>query len=65
MIWSRTSPRTAPAAVRPAVTAAALARNPPPDRKSTREQGKPLAESRAEIVRTAARLRYFADLVPR
>ncbi|MFD0149399.1 aldehyde dehydrogenase family protein [Streptomyces sp. NPDC055721] len=31
----------------------------------TREQGKPLAESYAEIVRTAARLRYFADLAPR
>lgn len=31
----------------------------------TREQGKPLAESHAEIARTAARLRYFADLVPK
>lgn len=31
----------------------------------TREQGKPLAESYAEIARTAARLRYFAALVPR
>ncbi|MEE1751984.1 aldehyde dehydrogenase family protein [Streptomyces sp. SP18CS02] len=31
----------------------------------TREQGKPLAESYAEVVRTAARLRYFADLAPR
>ncbi|MYY04466.1 MULTISPECIES: aldehyde dehydrogenase family protein [unclassified Streptomyces] len=31
----------------------------------TREQGKPLAESYAEIARTSARLRYFADLVPR
>ncbi|MFI1605708.1 aldehyde dehydrogenase family protein [Streptomyces griseofuscus] len=31
----------------------------------TREQGKPLTESYAEIVRTAARLRYFADLAPR
>ncbi|RSS60884.1 aldehyde dehydrogenase family protein [Streptomyces sp. WAC07061] len=31
----------------------------------TREQGKPLAESYAEISRTAARLRYFADLAPR
>ncbi|KOT30643.1 aldehyde dehydrogenase [Streptomyces caelestis] len=31
----------------------------------TREQGKPLAESYAEIDRTAARLRYFADLAPR
>ncbi|MFD3523491.1 aldehyde dehydrogenase family protein [Streptomyces sp. NPDC058653] len=30
----------------------------------TREQGKPLAESYAEIARTAARLRYFAELVP-
>ncbi|GAB2904538.1 aldehyde dehydrogenase family protein [Streptomyces mayteni] len=28
----------------------------------TREQGKPLAESYAEVARTAARLRYFADL---
>ncbi|TDC63793.1 aldehyde dehydrogenase family protein [Streptomyces hainanensis] len=28
----------------------------------TREQGKPLAESLAEVARTAARLRYFADL---
>ncbi|BFV55231.1 aldehyde dehydrogenase family protein [Kitasatospora sp. CMC57] len=31
----------------------------------TREQGKPLAESSAEVARTAARLRYFADLAPR
>ncbi|MEO3752588.1 aldehyde dehydrogenase family protein [Streptomyces sp. B6B3] len=31
----------------------------------TREQGKPLAESYAEIARTVARLRYFADLAPR
>lgn len=31
----------------------------------TREQGKPLAESYAEIARTAARLRYFAELAPR
>ncbi|MFJ2647672.1 aldehyde dehydrogenase family protein [Streptomyces sp. NPDC087420] len=31
----------------------------------TREQGKPLAESYAEIERTAARLRHFADLAPR
>ncbi|MFD3662345.1 aldehyde dehydrogenase family protein [Streptomyces sp. NPDC058659] len=31
----------------------------------TREQGKPLAESFAEVARTAARLRYFADLAPR
>ncbi|WP_256106667.1 aldehyde dehydrogenase family protein [Streptomyces sp. ODS05-4] len=30
----------------------------------TREQGKPLAESDAEVARTAARLRYFADLAP-
>lgn len=34
-------------------------------RSLTREQGKPLAESYAEIARTAARLRYFADLAPR
>ncbi|MEU9031840.1 aldehyde dehydrogenase family protein [Streptomyces sp. NPDC048383] len=31
----------------------------------TREQGKPLAESYAEVARTAARLRHFADLAPR
>ncbi|MFB8206545.1 aldehyde dehydrogenase family protein [Streptomyces sp. NPDC056010] len=31
----------------------------------TREQGKPLAESYAEVARTAVRLRYFADLAPR
>ncbi|MBD0710418.1 MULTISPECIES: aldehyde dehydrogenase family protein [unclassified Streptomyces] len=31
----------------------------------TREQGKPLAESHAEVARTAARLRYFAGLAPR
>ncbi|WP_458336038.1 aldehyde dehydrogenase family protein [Streptomyces sp. 372A] len=31
----------------------------------TREQGKPLAESYAEVARTAARLRYFAELAPR
>ncbi|MEU2776622.1 aldehyde dehydrogenase family protein [Streptomyces sp. NPDC007162] len=30
----------------------------------TREQGKPLAESYAEIARTAARMRYFAELAP-
>ncbi|WP_030755005.1 aldehyde dehydrogenase family protein [Streptomyces sp. NRRL F-5135] len=30
----------------------------------TREQGKPLAESYAEIARTTARLRYFAEPVP-
>ncbi|MYV51732.1 aldehyde dehydrogenase family protein, partial [Streptomyces sp. SID3212] len=30
----------------------------------TREQGKPLAESYAEVDRTAARLRHFAGLVP-
>ncbi|MGW8066039.1 aldehyde dehydrogenase family protein [Streptomyces ziwulingensis] len=30
----------------------------------TREQGKPLGEARAEVARTAARLRYFADLAP-
>ncbi|MFD5557987.1 aldehyde dehydrogenase family protein [Streptomyces sp. NPDC127068] len=30
----------------------------------TREQGKPLAESQAEVARTAARLRYFAELTP-
>ncbi|MFG2539361.1 aldehyde dehydrogenase family protein [Streptomyces sp. NPDC048511] len=30
----------------------------------TREQGKPLAESYAEVARTAARLRYFAALTP-
>ncbi|MGW4056525.1 aldehyde dehydrogenase family protein, partial [Streptomyces sp. NPDC004779] len=31
----------------------------------TREQGKPLAESHAEVARTAARLRYFAGLTAR
>ncbi|MGW6292546.1 aldehyde dehydrogenase family protein [Streptomyces sp. NPDC055058] len=31
----------------------------------TREQGKPLTESHAEVARTAARLRYFAELAPR
>ncbi|MDH6628286.1 acyl-CoA reductase-like NAD-dependent aldehyde dehydrogenase [Streptomyces sp. LBL] len=30
----------------------------------TREQGKPLAESYAEVARTAARLRYFAEPAP-
>ncbi|MEY9909984.1 acyl-CoA reductase-like NAD-dependent aldehyde dehydrogenase [Catenulispora sp. MAP12-49] len=30
----------------------------------TREQGKPLPESYAEVARTAARLRYFATLAP-
>ena len=30
----------------------------------TREQGKPLPESSAEVARTAARLRYFAALRP-
>ena len=30
----------------------------------TREQGKPLAESRAEVARTVARLRHFADVYP-
>ncbi|MDT0433732.1 MULTISPECIES: aldehyde dehydrogenase family protein [Streptomyces] len=30
----------------------------------TREQGKPLAESHAEVARTADRLRYFAGLTP-
>lgn len=30
----------------------------------TREQGKPLTESHAEVARTAARLRYFAQLDP-
>ncbi|MGX2993293.1 aldehyde dehydrogenase family protein [Streptomyces sp. JNUCC 64] len=30
----------------------------------TREQGKPLAESFAEVARTVARIRFFAELVP-
>ncbi|WP_433406387.1 aldehyde dehydrogenase family protein [Streptomyces sp. CA-146814] len=30
----------------------------------TREQGKPLAESHAEVARTAARLRHFAGMAP-
>ncbi|WP_314617291.1 aldehyde dehydrogenase family protein [Streptomyces stackebrandtii] len=60
--------RTDPAVRTTALRAAADAVETAGDdlaRLLTREQGKPLAESRAEIVRTAARLRYFADLAPR
>ncbi|MFB6837229.1 aldehyde dehydrogenase family protein [Streptomyces sp. NPDC056361] len=60
--------RTDPAARTTALRAAADAVEAAGDdlaRLLTREQGKPLAESYAEIARTAARLRYFADLAPR
>ncbi|MET7296242.1 aldehyde dehydrogenase family protein [Streptomyces griseoloalbus] len=60
--------RADPAARTTALRAAAGAVEAAADdlaRLLTREQGKPLAESHAEIVRTAARLRYFADLAPR
>ncbi|MGW2492755.1 aldehyde dehydrogenase family protein [Streptomyces sp. NPDC001606] len=60
--------RTEPAARAAALRAAADAVDTAGDdlaRLLTREQGKPLAESYAEIARTAARLRYFADLAPR
>ncbi|MFC9929990.1 aldehyde dehydrogenase family protein [Streptomyces sp. NPDC127190] len=60
--------RTEPAARTAALRAAADAVDTAGDdlaRLLTREQGKPLAESYAEIARTAARLRYFADLAPR
>ncbi|MFI2511509.1 aldehyde dehydrogenase family protein [Streptomyces sp. NPDC018972] len=60
--------RAAPAARTTALHGAAEAVEAAGDdlaRLLTREQGKPLAESYAEIARTAARLRYFADLAPR
>ncbi|OSP31529.1 aldehyde dehydrogenase, partial [Streptomyces sp. 13-12-16] len=50
--------RTALLAAADAVDAAASALGP----LLTREQGKPLTESYAEVARTAARLRYFAEL---
>lgn len=50
--------RTALLAAADAVDAAAAALGP----LLTREQGKPLTESHAEVARTAARLRYFAEL---
>lgn len=50
--------RTALLAAADAVEAAATALAP----LLTREQGKPLTESHAEVARTAARLRYFAEL---
>ncbi|MEV5524567.1 aldehyde dehydrogenase family protein [Streptomyces pseudogriseolus] len=60
--------RTDPAARTTALRAAADAVEAAGEvlaRSLTREQGKPLAESYAEVARTAARLRYFADLAPR
>jgi acyl-CoA reductase-like NAD-dependent aldehyde dehydrogenase len=60
--------RADPAARAAALRAAADAVEAADDdlaRLLTREQGKPLAESHAEIARTAARLRYFAGLAPR
>ncbi|MET8508785.1 aldehyde dehydrogenase family protein [Streptomyces sp. NPDC004787] len=60
--------RSDPAARTTALRAAADAVETAGDalaRLLTREQGKPLAESYAEIARTGARLRYFADLAPR
>ncbi|WP_225850156.1 aldehyde dehydrogenase family protein [Streptomyces sp. HPF1205] len=60
--------RTDPVARTTALRAAADAVEAAGDdlaRLLTREQGKPLTESYAEVARTAARLRYFADLAPR
>lgn len=60
--------RTDPAARTAALRSAADAVEAVGDelaRLLTREQGKPLAESHAEVARTAARLRYFAGLAPR
>ncbi|MBV2355243.1 aldehyde dehydrogenase family protein [Streptomyces sp. J2-1] len=60
--------RADPAARTTALYAAADAVEAAGDRLApllTREQGKPLAESYAEVARTAARLRYFAELAPR
>ncbi|MGQ4726381.1 MULTISPECIES: aldehyde dehydrogenase family protein [Streptomyces] len=59
--------RTDPAARAAALLASADAVEAAGDRLApllTREQGKPLAESYAEIARTAARLRWFAAAVP-
>ncbi|TWD13018.1 acyl-CoA reductase-like NAD-dependent aldehyde dehydrogenase [Streptomyces sp. T12] len=60
--------RADPAARSTALRAAAEAVEEAGDdlaRLLTREQGKPLSESSAEVARTAARLRHFADLTPR
>ncbi|MEU6814448.1 aldehyde dehydrogenase family protein [Streptomyces sp. NPDC046860] len=60
--------RSDPAARTTALRAAADAVEAAGDslaRLLTREQGKPLAESHAEVARTAARLRWFAELAPR
>ncbi len=59
--------RTDPAARAAALLASADAVEAAGDRLApllTREQGKPLTESYAEIARTAARLRWFAASVP-
>lgn len=59
--------RSDPTARRAALAAAADAVESAEDALAellTREQGKPLAESHAEVSRTAARLRYFSELVP-
>ncbi|MFJ9770391.1 aldehyde dehydrogenase family protein [Kitasatospora sp. NPDC101157] len=60
----RTDPAARAAALRSAADAVETAGDDLA-RLLTREQGKPLAESYAEVARTAARLRYFADLAPR
>jgi len=60
----RTDPATRSAALRVAAGAVEAAGDDLA-RSLTREQGKPLAESHAEVARTAARLRYFAELAPR
>ncbi|MEW2119385.1 aldehyde dehydrogenase family protein [Streptomyces sp. NPDC005474] len=60
--------RSDPAARSAALSAAADAAETVADDLAvllTREQGKPLAEARSEVSRLAARLRYFAALVPR
>ncbi|MEU4655715.1 aldehyde dehydrogenase family protein [Streptomyces sp. NPDC023723] len=60
----RTDPAARSAALRAAADAVAAA-GPELAPLLTREQGKPLAESYLEVDRTAARLRYFAELAPR
>ncbi|MFE7550901.1 aldehyde dehydrogenase family protein [Streptomyces gardneri] len=60
----RTDPTARTAALRGAADAVETAGDDLA-RLLTREQGKPLAESYAEVARTAARLRYYADLAPR
>lgn len=64
--WSgwRADPAARTTALRAAADAVAAA-GEDLARSLTREQGKPLAESYAEVARTVARLRYFADLAPR